>query len=100
MVQDVVIEPVGGGPHVSITADGAELGHMANGARIELEAGAFPLLILKIPFMRCKYNGKCVVHLEGDGADTTIVDALRAENKVLKQIIEDQNRKIAILLDT
>lgn len=107
MVQDLVIEPVGDGPYVSITADGAELGNMASEARIELEAGAFPLLTLKIPFMRCKYTGKCMVRFEESENDYTIFEAisesnegLREQNKKLREMIDDLNRRIAILLDT
>ena len=107
MVQDVVIEPVGDGPDVSITADGAELGNMASDARIELKADAFPLLTLKIPFMRCKYTGKCMVRFEESENDYTLFEAisesnecLREQNKKLIEMIDDLNRQIAILLDT
>lgn len=107
MVQDVVIEPVGDGPYVSITADGAELGNMASEASIELKADAFPLLTLKIPFMRCKYAGKCVVRFEESENDYPIFEAisdsnegLREQNKNLREMVDDLNRKIAILLDT
>ena len=107
MVQDVVIEPVGDGPYVSITADGAELGNMASEASIELKASAFPLLTLKIPFMRCKYAGKCVVRFEESENDYPIFEAisdsnegLREQNKKLREMVDDLNRKIGILLDT
>lgn len=100
MVQDVVIEPIGNGPYVSITADGAKLGHMSSEAHIKFEAGAFPVLTLKVPFVRCHFSGKCMVRLEETGKDFTVFQGLAEENEQLKQIIEDQNRKIAILLDT
>lgn len=100
MVQDVVIEPVSDGPYVSITADGAELGHMSSQAYIEFEAGALPVLTLKIPFMRCKYTGKCMVRFENSENDYTIFEALEVSNEKLREMVDDLNRKIAILLDT
>lgn len=100
MVQDVVIEPVGDGPYVSITADGAELGHMSSQAYIEFEAGACPLLTLKIPFIRCKYTGKCMVRFENSENDYTIFEALEESNEKVREMVDDLNRKIAILLDT
>lgn len=107
MVQDVVIEPVGDGPPVRITADGAELGHMASEARIELKAGELPVLTLKIPFMRCKYNGKCAVRFEEDENDYPIFEAisesnefLREQNENLKKMVDDLNRRLAIMMDT
>lgn len=107
MVQDVVIEPVDGGPNISITADGAELGHMASEARIELKAGELSLLILKIPFMRCKYNGKGVVRFEEEENDYPIFEAiaksnkfLREQNEDLKKMVDDLNRRLAIMMDT
>lgn len=107
MVQDVVIEPVGDGPYVSITADGAELGHMSSQAYIEFKAGALPVLTLKIPFMRCKYTGKCMVRFENSENDHPIFEALaesneflQERNEKLREMVDDLNRKIAILLDT
>lgn len=100
MVQDVVIEPVGDGPQISITADGAELGHMSSQAYIEFEAGALPVLTLKIPFIRCKYTGKCMVRFENSENDYTIFEALEESNEKLIEMVDDLNRKIAILLDT
>ena len=100
MVQDVVIEPVGDGPQISITADGAELGHMSSQAYIEFEAGALPLLTLKIPFIRCKYTGKCMVRFENSENDYTIFGALEESNEKLREMVDDLNRKITILLDT
>ena len=107
MVQDVVIEPVDDGPHVRITADGAELGHMASEARIELKAGELPVLTLKIPFMRCKYNGKCAVRFEEDENDYPTFEAiaksnkfLREQNEDLKKMVDDLNRRLEIMLDT
>ena len=107
MVQDVVIEPVGDGPYVRITADGAELGHMSSQAYINFEAGALPVLTLKIPFMRCKYTGKCMVRFENTENDYPIFEALaesneflQESNEKLREMVDDMNRKIAILLDT
>lgn len=100
MVQDVVIEPVGDGPQISITADGAELGHMSSQAYIEFEAGALPVLTLKIPFMRCKYTGKCMVRFENSENDYPIFEALEESNEKLREMVDDLNRKMAILLDT
>ena len=107
MVQDLVIKPIGDGPFVRITADGAELGNMASEAHIEFKSGAFPLLTLKIPFMRCKYSGKCMVRFEESENDYPIFEAisesnegLREQNKKLREMVDDLNRKIAILLDT
>lgn len=100
MVQDVVIEPVGDGPQISITADGAELGHMSSRAYIEFEPGALPLLTLKIPFIRCKYTGKCMVRFENSENDYPIFEALEESNEKLREMVDDLNRKIAILLDT
>ena len=107
MVQDVVIEPVDDGPHVRITADGAELGHMASKARIEFNAGELPVLTLNIPFMRCKYNGKCAVRFEEDENDYPIFEAiaksnkfLREQNEDLKKMVDDLNRRLEIMLDT
>lgn len=107
MVQDVVIEPVGDGPYVRITADGAELGHMSSQAYIEFEAGAFPVLTLKIPFMRCKYTGKCMVRFESSENDYAIFEAisesnegLREQNKHLQEMVDDLNKRISILFDT
>ena len=107
MVQDLVIKPIGDGPFVSITADGAELGHMSSEAHIEFKSGEFPLLTLKIPFMRCKYTGKCMVRFEESENDYPIFEAisesnegLREQNKKLREMVDDLNRKIAILLDT
>jgi hypothetical protein len=107
MVQDVVIEPVGDGPYISITADGAELGHMSSQAYIEFEAGALPVLTLKIPFMRCKYTGKCMLRFEESENDYPIFESisesnegLREQNKHLQEMVDDLNRRISILLDT
>ena len=107
MVRDLVIESIGDGPQISITADGAELGHMSSQAHIEFNAGTLPVLTLKIPFMRCKYTGKCMVRFEESENDYPIFEAisesnegLREQNKKLREMVDDLNRKIAILLDT
>ena len=107
MVHYVVIEPVGDGPHITITADGAELAHISSQAYIEFEAGALPTLTLKIPFMRCKYTGQCMVRFEESENDYPIFEAisdsnegLREQNKKLREMVDDLNRQIAILLDT
>ena len=106
IVQDLVIEPVDG-PYVRITADGAEIGHMASEARIELKAGELPVLTLKIPFMRCRYNGKCAVLFEENENDYPTFEAisksnkfLRERNENLKKMVDDLNRRLAIMMDT
>ena len=99
MVQNVVIEPIGNTPFVRINIDGMDISSKTNEAKIVFKPGALPVLTISVPFVQCKYSGKCIVEFDTDGSDM-LVDTLIAENKNLKQIIDDQNRKIAILLDT
>ena len=99
LVQNVVIEPIGNTPFVRINIDGADISSKTNEAKIVFEPGALPVLTLSVPFVQCKYSGKCIVEFETDES-YMLVDTLIAENKNMKQIIDDLNRKIAILLDT
>ena len=99
MVNDVVIEPIGDGPYVRVFADGYNVSSIAQKAALVFRAGCVPTLTVEVPFIRCRYNGKCAVHFEGDGNDSP-VEMLLEENEQLRKTVDDLNRRIAILLDT
>lgn len=99
MVQDIVIEPVGDGPYVRIFVDGDNIAHLTRKATFVFEAGKFPTMTIEVPFMRCIYKGKGAVHFENETGDPA-TDVLVEENKHLREMIDDLNRRISILLDT
>jgi len=99
MANDVVIEPVGDGPYVRVFVDGYNVGSIAQKASLVFQSGHVPTLTVEVPFIRCRYNGKCAVHFEDDGNDSP-VEMLLEENEQLRKMVDDLNRRIAILLDT
>lgn len=99
MVNDVVIEPIGDGPYVSVFVDGYNISPITEKASIVFQAGCAPTLTIKVPFIRCRYNGKCIVHCESDGNDSP-VEMLLEENEQLRKTVDDLNKRIEILLDT
>ena len=99
MLKDIVIEPVGDGPQVRAFADGYNVSSIAQKASLVFQAGCVPTLTLEVPFIRCRYNGKCAVHFENDVNDSPI-EILLEENEQLRKMVDDLNRRIAILLDT
>lgn len=99
MVKDIVIEPIGDGPYVRVFVDGYNIIPITRKASIVFQDGCVPTLTMEVPFIRCRYNGKCAVHFDGDGNDSP-VEMLLEENEQLRKMIDDLNRRIAILLGT
>ncbi len=88
VIEEVRVNPINSGcSGCDLFLNGTEFPCGIHSVAIDAKPGCFPMMTLKIPFKTLQYDGPQL-------------EELQKENAQLKQMVEDLNRKIAILLDT
>ena len=88
MIDEIFVEHVSSdGSGCDLVLNGTTIQNGVRSVSIDITPHYMPILTLRIPFLS----------LTNIGPD---MEALQKENEQLKQMIDDLNRRIAILLDT